>query len=218
MKGIDAESIIFWQDSLPFLDFKETYEITYKGENLFNMRPDIENKILLKYINAFYRHFKADTLVKLIKNSAPIQIKRLSQTSREWPIVPQNNVSIASRSAESNILHFNLEKSREIGTFQKPNTIKTLAYLVLAESFAKERIPLDLVEANIFFRSNFKGNKKDVFNKCCLYHELNPEEVLQIYSNTIKTIDYYTLYKQQDKRNKHNTINMLLSVFDKITK
>lgn len=218
LKEIDSESIIFWQNGLPFVDFKQTYKITYKGENIFNLRSDIDRDQLLQYISAFYRHFKADTLTKIIKSSTANQIKRLSQTSKESAIVTENNVPRPIESTEAIMVPFNLDKAREIGTFQKPNTIKTLAYLVLAEKYAKDRIPFDLVEANIFFKTNFKGNLKDVFNKCCLYHDFDPDEILRNYSNTIKNIDYYTLYKSANKRNDHNTVNALLSVFEKITK
>lgn len=219
LKEIDSQSFIFWIDGLPFLDFKETDQITYKGENILNMRPDIDKKLLLRYISAYYRHFQADTFVKIIKESAVSQIKRLSHTGNNPAAVAENNVASISRPKENNFVPFNLEKSREIGTFQKPNTIKILAYLVLAERYSKDRIPIDLTEANIFFKNNFKGDKREVLDKCCKYHNFDPEEILSSYSNTIKSINYYALYNDviKSQKNRNSTINVLFDVFNKIT-
>lgn len=108
MKEIDSESFIFWENGLPFLDFKETSQITYKGENIFSLRPDIENKTLLRYISAFYRHFPGDIFVKIIKESTANQIKRLSQTSKKSAIVLENNVTPPSKELELNVVPFNL--------------------------------------------------------------------------------------------------------------
>lgn len=217
LKEIDSESIIFWINGLPFLEFKETNEITYKGENILNLRPDIDNKTLLRYISAFYRHFQAENFVQIIKESAASQIYRLSQKSNKSAIVGQNNVSSPTRNIEPNLVPFNLDKARELGAFQKPNTIKILAYLVLAEKYSKDRIPIDLTEANIFFKNSFKGEKKEVFNKCCIYHNFDPEEILLNYSNTIKSINYYALYNDPKNKTKNVTINMILDTFSRLT-
>lgn len=214
-KNIDSESIIFWEEGLPFLDFRETDNITFKGENILGIRPDIDKIVLWRYISSFYRHFPAKTFVKIIKESPKDQIKRLILKSKSMPIVLENNV--LSSSKELDAVPFNYEKSKEIGAFHKQNCLKTLAYLVLSEKIASHRIPYDLIQAEIFFNENFKGSKKDVFEKCCAYHELNSVEVLKNYSQNINYINYYAINKDNNKK-KLSTLDVFISVFNKITK
>lgn len=213
-KNIDSESIIFWKDELPYLDFVETDVITFRGANILKMRPEIDNKTMINYIRAFYRHFPAETFTKIIRESSVNQIKRLSYTNNKQPLVLNNEISKPTN--PSDVIPFNYVKSKEIGAFHKPNTMKILAYLVLSETYPKSRIPFDLIEANIFFNENFKDSKKEVFNKCCSHHGLKPEEVLLHYSNTIKCIDYYPTYN--NIKNKTRTIDILANVFMQITK
>lgn len=215
MSKIDEKSLIFWENDLPFLEFRETNNITFQGENILDYRTDVDKKLLLRYISSFYRHFPAITFVKILKESSKEQIQRLSRNSKEMPIVLKNNVILPKNKYGE--VPFNYEKSKEIGAFHKPNTLKILSYLVLSGKYAKHRIPFDLVEANIFFKNNFKGNKNDVFKRCCEHHGLIAEEVLSEYDNTIKCINYYAMYNDKDKK-KINTVDILLDAFFKITK
>lgn len=217
LKNIDTESIIFWRNGCPSLDFKETDVITFKGDNILHMRPEIETSTMLKYINAYYRHFPAESFIKIIKESSESQIRKLSYVNTKMPLVVKNDVQ-ANKVKSLETIPFNYAKSKEIGTFHKQNTIKILAYLVLAEKYEKHRIPIDLIEANIFFKENFNGDKREVFERCCTHHDLNSEEVLLNYSSSIKSINYYALYNSPKNKNKSSTIDVLLNVFSQITK
>ena len=52
---IDKSSFIFWNGNKPSLEYVKTDKITYRGENVLDIRKDINIVDLLFYIQASYR-------------------------------------------------------------------------------------------------------------------------------------------------------------------
>lgn len=82
-------------------------------------------------------------------------------------------------------------KLHENQVFQKNFTGRFLAYKVLALNVPEIVIPVDMVEVHLFYKRNFKGQPKDTFKRFCEFHELDEEETIQHYKNTLKWDAFY---------------------------
>ena len=76
-------------------------------------------------------------------------------------------------------------------------------------------LPYDAFEAELFFNHNFKGSKKDIFNRYRKYYQQNSDELLD-YFQSISTIEKQCV-PQISKQNKV-TVDALVSAFFHMTK
>lgn len=77
-------------------------------------------------------------------------------------------------------------KIRENEAFGKRFAGKYLAYKVLSNSVPISIIPVDILEVELFYKEYFKGAPEKVFSRYCKFHDLEEENTLAIYKNTLK--------------------------------
>ena len=77
--GLDSKSLVFWKNGQPSLQFMETDQITFIGENIMSMRPEVDPDKIKVYILTFYRILDPDTLVH--------NLRTMSEADGYWKII-----------------------------------------------------------------------------------------------------------------------------------
>lgn len=218
-KLTDHNYFIFWDNGTPYLEFKPTNIITYKGINVMEMRSDVKNTHLLAYIQAFYRELEPDHLIRNIKTLGVASIKNLMR-GRALVEVPINDVV---KSLDYKAVPCNYRAIRETAGFYKPNACRLLAYKVLYETEqVPDRImPVDIFELNLFFKEHFEGTPIEVFRRFCIHHCLDEKETLDTYRKKIKweiILNNTSNHQNKAKNKKHTEVDGLIGAFFQMLK
>lgn len=191
--------------------------MTFKGEDLYNLRKDIAKQDIHLYIESFYRILTPSSLVKNIKSLSSAKIKNV-RADRGTADVTQRTAQTTKTGV--NIM-FNYEKKKEITGFEQKFASRYLAYLLLSKSVPKCVVPLDLFEANVFFKKYFEGEVNDVFIKCCEFNGTNPDEVLNYFRHKLNWSNLYNndnFFATSLNKKKENKISTFACILTKLTR
>lgn len=154
------------------------------------------------YVEAFYRILTPQSLVENIRSLPSIKIKNVRADKGVAEVAKERTAQVSPGAK----IMFNYEKRKETVGFEQKFACRFLAYLLLARSVPRCVIPIDVFEANAFFKKYFEGDVKDVFTRCCQFHGDNTDEVLSYFrqklnwSNLYKNDDFFDAYKKKEKK------------------
>ena len=209
--NIKSEGLIFWVNNVPHLDFVKTKFITWNGTNVMQLRDDIDTEIVWLFIYTFYRLLTPKSLVEKIKTCSAADLRNLRVKTGEAAVLTNQFGTTNGLKAS---IPFHYDTTRAI--FKRPNTLKTLAFLILSKKYPRQNIPIDLEGAKTFFQENFKDDIDKVFDDCCKCLQRNSKEVLEYYEINLsfKIASPFDSYKPQKKKN--STLNAFCSAFLRI--
>lgn len=206
--------MVFWKNGCPSLDFIDSEIMTFKGENLLDIRSDVTKEDLKVYILAFYRILKPEDLCKNLRDMKPKEIKELYMARIGRIKVIQNNEVQRSRGAE---IPFNYAQAKEKNAIQLPNAGRLLACLLLSKSFEACDLPYDPFEAKQFFQNNFKGTVEEILDKYCEERGEDKSILLSYYRN-IANRNRAKRYPPERDTKKFSTVDLLCAAFAQLTK
>lgn len=212
--GIDSESIVFWRNGSPSLEFMETEEITYKGENICVMRKDLEIRAIWVYILTYYKILSPQTLFNNIKCIKKKDMDNLFAGRMGKAIVVDNSNSYKP-------LHkvpFDYQALKEKGAFSKQNAGRYLACLRLAKSYEAQFLPYDPFDARHYFEENFKEPIEEVLDKYCEARHEDKEKLLSHYRNIAERNRSKFYFQEKTTTTKFSTVNLLAKTFLHIAK
>lgn len=213
IKRLDQECIVFWNGETPHLNARQCDRITFNGEDLYNLRKDLSNQEIHLYIEAFYRILTSRSLVENIKTLPSSKIRNIIAGKGVAEVAKERT---AQTTPGAKIM-FNYEKNKEVVGFEQKSAIRYLAYLDLARSVPRRVIPIDMYEANAFYKKYFDGEVRDVFTRLCKQNGDNIDEILDYYrqklnwSNLFKNDDYLGSHKRKLEEKKPSTFAAILA-------
>lgn len=193
----------------------ESNKITFKGENLMELRPDVDENSMLIYILAFYRILTPDFLYNNLKTMSISNIEKLYPAKINK--IQHNTNTELSRYKSGAAIPFDYQKLKEKNAYEKPQAGRMLACLVLSKSYLNHFLPYDPFEAKYFFDENFKGNVDDVLHRYCVLRDVNEDELLAYYRNIAESNLTRSLGVKNEPK-KHSTLDMLTATFLQLTK
>lgn len=215
--------IVFWKNGVPSLEFTETEVITYKGENLMDIRLDMEKEELWVYILNYYRMLTPDTVYNNIQNMTRDDIKKL-YAARVLRL-PNQYATAINPAREENInkyrtygnAYFDFQGLKETSAFRSQNAGRYLACLLLSKTYSDDLLPYDPFDAKRFFDENFKGSVEEVFDKYCCSRKVEKAEVLSYYRNIAERNRSKCTFEVKETK-KFSTIDLLANAFLHIAK
>lgn len=212
---VDQECLVFWIDNVPHLNSRKCDEVTFRGENLYNIRADVTLEELQYYIEAFYRILTPSSLVENLRTLPKSSI----QNVKAYKGIAEVNNPGPQQSSSGTKIMFNYEKKKEIVGFEQRNASRYLAYMLLSKTVPSCIIPIDIFEAKIFFKKYFEGDVRDVFNKCCEHNEEDAEKVLEYYRHKLNWSKFYSKshYEAYNPKKTERRSDSLACIFMQLT-
>lgn len=182
---------------------------------MHELRSDLTTHDVNLYIESFYRILTPKSLVENIK-TLPVKLIKNIRAGKGIAEVCKPGTQPTATGAK---IMFNYEKKKEIVGFEHKYACRYLAYLLLSRSVPRCTIPIDIFEANLFFKKYFEGDLKDVFKRCCQLNGDDSEDVLSYFRNRLNWSNLYNSeYTNYQKKKKETRSSSWACIFEQLTR